>query len=600
MPVPVIPTIHAVCQGRDRRLVYSGVTPSVFIGISPDVLSSFPVEYAGFLVERSTNGVVWTPFGGLITSSFYLIDRPGAGTFYYRAKTENVDASQSGYSSIVTVTVADWSSFEAGALVDQDLAGGLVDQAHQSLVPPNGLGRPSLGSVTSEGSLAGSLGDGAWMVDALEQEPPILQNNVPACGTVDVALPVNSITYTLRDMPFPGGSGIDATSIRIWLSVTSENAGAYRLVWDGVAAPWSPTVAVSIVAGGDPVLERDVTLTLAVGYIKSADVVAVRTQVSDLAGNSAVLNCSFTMETVDTIPPVVDQQAPVCGTGLTAGDLQRVPRDTSYAFRVTDDVAVSLASLQVSWGIDSAGPWTQVLQNGSVWLLGYSGTVTAISGVPVSGYEVVIHRPGSDPLWPADTKICFKVDVGDTAGNTVSDVCCFQTGDTTKIREVYVIGERMLLVEFTAPLTNNDDLRNPANWTLTDTSTNLPVTIHRLDPNKLVRDGASDRTIEFPGDPRFVFVFTHTQITYELHTLSVANIVDRYSQPVSGDAFTYRSRRTKWDGVTEDFVTLSGSPTEMYVPPGTEEVDPNALLATLLYGSDAIGGVFLSDDWEAK
>lgn len=596
--LPPEPQIMLANQPRDRRTARSGVTPSVVVALKPDQLSTWPPDTVAWILERSDDGgQSYADVSGLITDGPLYTDRPGPGSFRYRAKSRTALGVVSAEGNEIEVFVGDYSTYEDGAINECDAdTGALLTRMDKALAFPNGLGEPSLGMGACEGSLAGSFGDGAWYVEPGEVEPPISINEVPACGSVDIGFPLNQITYTLQDQPFPGGSGINDASIRIALQVTSQNGGSPRLVWDGVTSPWAPDVSVVISPGGDPLLERDVVVTLDPAYIQPNDVVVIATYVEDNDGNGATIECSFVMEDQDTDPPIIDQQDPECGSGLLSNDDRRAPRNTPFSFRVVDnDSGVDMATLQVFFGPTSSGPWTQVIQNGATFLGGFFGNITALTGVD-QGFAVQINRPVADPLWGADEQVCFRVNVSDNQGNAAEDICCFRTEDAAKIRNVIVLAEGLLFVEFTVPMQRGDDpLKNVENYAITDVDSGEEVRVMQVEPQKFFFEEQmvdNPRMVQGDGDPLYVVLRTRAHTHWSRYNLTVDNLLDYNGLPMAldGRVGSYIGRSTKFDTGTNG-VELMGVADD-------DNLLRNMLVA-LLFGQEQIGGTFVDDDWEA-
>jgi len=382
--IPLIPEILVYVQPADRYTKLKNINSSVLVSLAGPSLQSSPVDYDGFIIQRSSDNITFADVSGVVRDSFFYIDAPPTfGIYYYRARTRVASGAESAHGNTVVVAVEDWQDADDLAVYDMRVDGVVIDRLDKTLVFPNGLGGDThTGMNISEGSLGGGFGGGSWYVGTKEVSPPQIINNVPVCGTINNVLPLTVLTFTIRDFPYPsGGSGINDASYLIRLSVGSEFGGAFLTVRNGASQPFSaaiPLISCVIVPGANPLLERDVTITVPAGYIKTDDVVQVSTYVKDVDGNTLSDLCSFTMEHVDIVPPVVSNQDPECGTGIDPSDDRRVKRDFSYLFKVSDlDSGVDLSSLNVFHGPSSTGPWTQVLSGGSTFLLGFTGSVTS-------------------------------------------------------------------------------------------------------------------------------------------------------------------------------------------------------------------------------
>lgn len=591
--VPFIPDILVYSAPTDRYQDLKGLAPSVVIQLVATQLNALPVDYAGFSIQRSDDfGNTWSDIAGWITDSFFWVDIPPApGVYLYRARTRVSAGAESAHGNEVTVTAGLWDNEDNLGVNDVEATGALADRLEGKDPFPNGLdGLQHQGMSLSEGSMAGGYGGGAWYIEESELEPPTVYGHSPACGATGVLDPLTVITLKLQDQPYPGGSGIDDTKTAIWLSVTSQGGGSFRKIFDGGAQPWAPTVTVVSVPGVDPNLDRNVTITVAGGYISPNDVVVVRAYAQDNNGNFVVDECTFEMEPKDNDPPSVDNQDPECGTGLQADDPRRAPQDTTFSFTVTDpDSGVNIATLQVYYGTDPGGPWTQVLQNGSTWLGGFTGSVTAIT----DGYRVTIRRPVTDPLWPADSQICFRVTVDDNEDNSAEDICCFKTA-TCVTYTVRPIAENILLVEFSSPVTNNESLRAPSNYVIAPEDPDLAegVVVKRVLPQRFAPpdDPLRPDTRLGVGDPDLVFLDTSLLTPWGIYTLQILNVVDKFGNNLCPleDPVRFRARRTKVD---------EGRDSQQDNPLLQQDSLMRRLLIALQHENEIVGGVFIPDDW---
>lgn len=421
-----------------------------------------------------------------------------------------------------------------------------------------------------------------------------MYNYNPACTSVGVALPLTNITYSIQDLPYPtGGSGIDDASIVIWLSVTSQYGGSLLKIRDGALQPHAPTITCVITPGVDPLLDRDVSITVPAGYIQSDDIVLIKTRVLDLDGNETIHECSFTMEHKDNDEPDIINEDPECGLGLTEGDERRAPRNTAFSFQIVDtDSDVDLSTLQVYYGPDTIGPWTQILQNGSIWLLNFSGSIISPSpGV----YTVTINRPTTDPLWDADSKVCFRIMVDDMEGNSAEEICCFLTADCVSLKRVVPIAEDILLVEFTGPVRDGTPLRTPSNYVIQAQGDEEPVVVKRVLPQqfKAPVDPEQPEQRLGEGNPRFVYLDTAIHTPWGLYTLLVQNLEDEYGLSFcpGGLPVEYRARRTKVD---------EGRDLQKDVGLLNQDSLTRRILIGIQQSDEIIGGRFTVDDWDDK
>ena len=591
-----IPEILVYTQALDRYSSLTGISASAVIQLAASQLALIPSGYDGFIVERSDDlGLSWADVSPIIRDSFFYVDIPPApGVYHYRSRTVTVFSSESAPGNEVPITVGSWDNADILGVSQINSADGVVvDRTNSNDVFPNGLdGAPHEGVSISEGSMAGGYGSGSWYLKSKEEEPPRVYDENPACGSVGVSLPLNIITYKIQDLPYPtGGSGILDSSIVIWLSVTSEFGGSLLKIRDGALQPHAPSITCVLSTGVDPNLDRNVVITTPVGYIKTDDVVLIKTRVLDLEGNETIHECSFTMEHEDVDEPEITNESPECGLGLTATDTRRAARDTAFSFQVIDlDSGVDLSTLQVEYGPDTIGPWTQILQNGSIWLLNFYGSIVS----PSAGtYTVVINRPTTDPLWDADTKICFRIRVDDLDGNSAEEICCFQTADCVSIKRVIPIAENILLLEFTSPVKDGSLLRTPSNYVIQPLGDAEAVPVKRVLPQQFKAPVDPEQPTQRlgVGNPSFVYLDTGIHTAWGLYTITTQNLEDQYSLPFCSGAqpIEYRARRTKVDegrDIQRDINLLNQDSLTRRILIGIQQSD------------EVIGGRFIPDDWE--
>lgn len=598
--VPITPDIVVYVQPTDRYTSLKNISLSVNVSLVGPTMQAAPFDYDGFIVQRSSDNITFSDVSGVIRDRFFFIDRPpSVGIYYYRARTRVASGAESTHGNVVTVSVDPWGDADDLAASDVQVDGVVTDRLEKSLPFPNGLsGSTHAGMNLTEGSAAGAFGGGTWYVETKEVDPPQIVDNVPVCGTSGLVLPLTVMTFTIRDFPYPtGGSGIDDTSYLIKLSVTSQFAGSPLIIRDGATQPFaaaSPMITCVIVPGADPILDRDVTITVPAGYISQGDSVSIITYARDLDGNAVNDTCTFTMETVDDKPPVISEQDPECGLGLTAGDDRRAKRNTSYTFHVADDDSgVDLSTLDVYYGTDPLGPWTQVLSGGSTFLLGFTGSVISDGS---TGYNVTINRPAADPLWPADTRICFRIDVDDNTGNSAQDVCCFKTEDCVKITKVTPIAENIVFVQFSGPMKDNDTLRDPRSYTIQGLDAGaLPLVVNSVKTEQFVLPSDEEQP-EFrlgEGNPTFVFLDTSVHEFWMRYNLTVNGLIDEYGLDMceDGQSINYRGRRTKVDEGRDNMK----DPNVL-----TRDSVMRRILIGILQSDEEIGGVFTPDDWESE
>lgn len=594
--VPYPLDIVCYSQPADRYVGKAGVLPSVCVQLTAQQLPLLPSDFSGFVVERSDDGgITWVDVSGDVTDSFFWVDVPPApGTYQYRARMRVSSGTLGDPGNVVEVLVGTWD--DADALGVNELAsmdGSVIQSFPRAVAFPYGFdGEAHTGMSISEGSAGGGYA-GAWYIRTREFEPPVVQNNVPACGSVGVALPLTVITFDIQDKPYPvGGSGIDDSTLQVRLGVTSQYGGSLITVRSGAVEPFAPTITCSVVPGVDPLLDRSVTITVPAGYIQTDDVVTIETTVSDLDGNTTVHDCSFSMEHVDVIPPEIVEEEPECGTGIDPDDDRRVSRDSSFSFRTyDDDSGVDTTTLQVWYGPSNVGPWTQVLLNGSTWLLGFSGTVAVD---PMGGYRVTVRRPVLDPLWPPDSVVCFKVQVQDLMGNLAEETCCFKTRDLTSLARVVPIAEDIVYLEFSEGMSNDHALRTPSNYSISPVDpVGKLVSIRSVSPH-LFEDQADPEAPSFrlgEGNPFFVYLNTTNHEPWSEYDLTVGpGVKDRYGLSLvsPGNVGRYRGRRTKVDegrdGMEGDDTKKDGLVRRIMVGVG--------------HSDEAIGGTHIDDDWK--
>lgn len=595
IPVPL--EIICYSQPTDRYTEKAGVSPSVCVQLTAPQLPLLPVDFSGFIVERSDDGgLTWLDVSGLVTDSFFYVDiPPTSGDYVYRAKMKVTSGAIGTAANEVPVLVGRWNDADdLGVNELSFLDGAIVKSLPRNLPFPDGLdGDSHTGMSIGEGSIGGGYGQGAWYIRTREFEPPVVLNHNPVCGLTGVPLPLTVLTFEIHDNPYPvGGSGIDDATILLRLGVSSQYGGSLITIRNGAVEPFSPAITCVVTPGADPLLDRNVVITVPVGYIQTDDVVTIETTVSDLDGNTAVDTCEFTMEHQDDVPPEITEEDPECGTGLEADDDRRVPRDTTFSFRVYDsDSGVDLITLQVFYGPDLIGPWTQVLQNGTTWFLGFSGTITPH---PLGGYTVVVKRPVADPLWPADSIVCFRIQVQDTEGNAAEEVCCFRTRVETRLNRVVPIAEDIIYVEFSEGMKNDNSLRDPQNYQIEPSvPQDHPIVIRSVSPHLFEDQADPDdpKNRLGVGNPLFVYLNTTPHSFWVKYELTInEKVLDRFGFPLdpTGRTGVYRGRRTKVD---EGRDGIEG-----------EETRGDSLTRRVMVGvghaDETIGGSYVGDDWE--
>jgi len=299
------------------------------------------------------------------------------------------------------------------------------------------------------------------------------------------------------------------------------------------------------------------------------------------------------MEEKDDEAPEVVNESPECGLGVESTDTRRASRDTDFSFRVTDnDSGVVQSTIDVFYGSTPIGPWTQVVNNGATFLGGFSGSVVANA---FNGFDVIVKRPVSSPTWIADSQVCFRILAEDTEGNAVEEICCFRVQDEAGLGRVVPIAEDILFVEFTIEMTNDQQIRDPRNYTITSLEAgDDPVLVKRVFPQQFI-PSSDERTpgTEFgDGSPFFVYLETsfHTPWGDYRLELSGDNLRDSHGLPMSSSerTATYKGRRTKVDEGRDDvggFVSRENSTVRK-------------VLTSIMHSDEQIGGVFFNDDWK--
>lgn len=585
-------------QPLDRYSSVTSLTRSVVVELAATQLQTLPVDYDGFIVERSDDGgATWSDVSGVVRDSFFYVDSSlSVGTYQYRAKMRMVTGTTSSAGNEVEIYVGSWDDKDKLGLLESNIDGSFVNEITRDATFPQGFdGLDHSGLGISEGSLFGVHASGSWYIGTYEEDPPVVSGHSPACASPAVALPLTVITYTIQDQPYPaGGSGIDDTYTTITLSVTSQHGGSAIVIRQGTNQPYSPTVTCVIANGAVPALDRDVTITVPAGYIQSDDDVVIKTWVRDLQGNSVVQECTFTMDHADIVSPTITNTSPDCGSGVS--DSNVVERDAQLLFNVSDsDSGIDLTTLDV-YVKEGAGPYQQVLSAGSVWLLGYYGIVTSDGA---SGYNVVINRPVTSKTWPADTQICYRVEVDDVATNSSSQECCFKTEAAAQIVDVYVVAEDILLVEFSIGMSDIESLRNTDLYTIAPTSglASDAVTVKEVLPQVFVESDADLGQEFISGNkqfPRFCFVHTSPHSHWKQYTITLeySALPDKYGDALSssGNTATYRGKRTKFDGGRDI----------AWGQIAVDDSNTRRVLSALFWGQDGIGGTHLTDDWDIE
>lgn len=599
----VAPLLTAYHQPVDRKTVLRSLSHTVTLTLSPQQLAGLPSNFDGWRVERSADGgVSWFVVSGWIRDSFYYVDiPPSAGVFQYRAQMKLSGGATTVYSSVVSVSSGQWGDADNISTQEVDPNTGLVkDRWVPGQAFPNGIGAEKhTGLGISEGSFAGAYGEGGFYLRSRELQVPQIVSNVPACGATGVLLPLVSITYTIEDLPNPGGSGIDDSTLVVFLSVTKQFGGVFILIHNGGTEPWAaatPQINCVSVLGADVLLDRDVTITVPAGYIKSDDVVSVKTIVRDLDGNELQHTCSFTMQHLDQEDPTVTNQNPTCGTGLTASDTNRIRRDTSYSFLVSDpDSGVNVNTIQVYHGLSATGPWTQVLQNGATFLLGFTGTVVADG---LGGFNVTVVRPVADPLWPANTNIYFRVTADDLQSNSVEDICGFKTRNCVTITKVVPLANDLLIVEFSAECEDGELLRGTDNYIIEpDVSDDdaVEVMIRQIIPQRFLppedplQTGPQRLGV---GNPKYVLIETTRYTPWGLYRIRTQNLVDEHGEPHCSWTDAGIKFRAQFTALDEARANL-----EDEEQLGADTIW-RAALSAIMFSQQQISGVYVDNDWD--
>lgn len=598
-PFPLGITVFS--QPLDRYSKKLGIEYSAVIYIAGYQLPLLPLDYDGFIVERSHDGgSSWGDVSGVVRGGFYFVDSGmSPGVFLYRVKMRLGSGLLSDAGDEVSVTIGSWEDIDdLGVTEINSIDGEVQNRLSRDISFPLGFsGDAHAGMGVSEGSIAGGYSGGSWYLKTQETEPPVIFNYTPLCGSGSVSYPLTQIVYQIQDKPYnSSGSGIDDNSYSIFLSVSSQYGGVPILIRQGTSQPSLPLLECVITVGVNVDLDRNVIINVPAGYIGQGDIVIVTTSVADVDQNVVQGECSFVMESIDVEPPVISNQSPECGLGVEDADERYAARDTSFSFKVTDlDSGVDVSSLQVSYGLNILGPWTLLLNNGSVFLGGFTGSVVSDG---VGGYDVVIRRPVGDPLWDEDVLICFKIEVSDLLGNDVEEVCCFKVEAASVIKNVVPIAEDILYVEFSREMENSQALRDVDNYSIVGIKPAgiSPVVVRSVMPQFFIVNEFGDLENNEYGEgfPRAVFLNMSTNSFWGEYRLEVngENVRDKFgiSMGSTGRSLVYRARRTKIDE-GRDVIDIDVSRSDSLM---------RRFLIALMNADEYIGGTFTNDDWEER
>ena len=157
--VPYPLNITVFTQPTDRYTVLKGISPSVAIFISGPQLPVLPVDFAGFVIERSDDfGLTWNDISGLVQDAHFYVDiPPSAGQYIYRAKMQVVSGSQSSAGNEVPVTVGEWDDVDDLGVSELGVSSGaLTNRLPRHMAFPNGFdGEAHTGVSISEASVGG-------------------------------------------------------------------------------------------------------------------------------------------------------------------------------------------------------------------------------------------------------------------------------------------------------------------------------------------------------------------------------------------------------------------------------------------------------------
>ena len=254
----------------------------------------------------------------------------------------------------------------------------------------------------------------------VETNPPFLQNQVPAPGTLSVNIGSN-IAFRITDAADDANSGVDLTSLVVRLQF---GAGPLVTVYNGSAGGAQPGYAVSAVDVFSDQMSYDIVINPTV-LLPGNMLVTVYVDVDDLqtlVNNHLGTNYNFTTSPAETNPPFLQNQVPApATTGVSPA--------TTVAFRVTDaaddpDSGVNQSTLTVTLQNGVGQPFTPVITNG-VFQSGFSGSITDVFANGLS-FDVVI-TPAS-PLVQIDTvQVRVRANDTKTVPNSLDTTYAFQT-----------------------------------------------------------------------------------------------------------------------------------------------------------------------------
>jgi len=198
--IPYPADIIVFAQPLDRYLEKSTVSLSTLICLAPPVLATLPLDYDGFIVQRSSDGITFADISGIVRGAFFYVDMSiSPGIYTYRARLRFASGTESAPGNEVVVSISSWLDADRLSVYESDIDGNPLDRLSRDYVFPDGTyNNPTETHSLSEGSLLGGMSGGLWYVPTKEYEAPIIASMTPGCGSVNVPLPLNVLIMEIQ------------------------------------------------------------------------------------------------------------------------------------------------------------------------------------------------------------------------------------------------------------------------------------------------------------------------------------------------------------------------------------------------------------------